>query len=243
MNQTCCNEQCAALNSSWLRDVTKQDRCNAMEHAIALNLRKGQNLFLQGGPAQGFYCVKTGVVIMSLATSNGDRITVDIYAGRGAFGHHCLISPTNLYTATCLTDTQVCCIPKSVILGLRAANPSLDAQLWKKVSHDYTRLNETIASLRSRSVLHRTAEVLIRLQTTFGTDESQAINFYTTKEELANMIGSSVESVFRALHLLRQKKYIAVEKSRIWIKNATRLREIARARNVGVNTTNILPYN
>lgn len=61
-----------------------------------------------------------------------------------------------------------------------------------------------------------------------GTDADGALNFYVTKEELANIIGASVESVFRTLARLKQKKYIDFEKSKIWIKEETKLRAIAR---------------
>ena len=228
MSKTCCSGECTSLKYSLLRDLEKQDRCAVMEYVVSVNLKKGQNLFEQGANAQGFFCIRKGIVKLALDTGNGDSTTIDLYSEKGTLGHHCLISPTNFYTATCLTDAEVCFIPKSIMLKLKPSNASIDMNILSKVASEYSRLNEVISSLRTKSVLQRTAEVLLRLQTIFGHDSEEAINFYVTKEELANIIGSSVESVFRALASLKQKKYINFEKSRIWIKHQVKLQEISR---------------
>lgn len=216
------------MKSSWLRDLDKQDRCAIMEYVVSVNLKKGQNLFEQGANAQGFFCIRKGIVKLALNAENGDSVTIDLYSDKGMLGHHCVISATNFYTATCLTDAEVCFIPKSIMLKLKPTNASIDANIWSKVGSEYNRLNEVISSLRTKSVLQRTAEVLVRLQSVFGNDAEEAINFYVTKEELANIIGSSVESVFRTLARLKQKNYVDFEKSRIWIKNSVKLKEISR---------------
>jgi CRP/FNR family transcriptional regulator, anaerobic regulatory protein len=199
-----------------------------MENAVSMNLKKGQHLFQQGASSQGFFCIRKGVVKLGLDTANGESVTVDLYANCGMLGHHSILSPTNFYSATCLTDTEICFIPKSVIQRIQTNKLSMDTKLWAKVGEEYNRLNDVISNLRSKSTLQRTATALLRLHTMFGTDTDGAINLYVTKEELANIIGSSVESVFRTLGRLREKKYIDFEKSKIWIREELKLRTIAR---------------
>ncbi len=199
-----------------------------MENAVSMNLKKGQHLFQQGASSQGFFCIRSGVVKVGLDTANGESVTVDLYANAGMLGHHSIISPTNFYSATCLTDTEICFIPKSVIQRIKVNKLSIDAKLCAKVGEDYKRLNDVISDLRSKSTLQRTAAALTRIHCMLGTDADGALNFYVTKEELANIIGASVESVFRTLARLKQKKYIDFEKSKIWIKEETKLRAIAR---------------
>jgi len=198
-----------------------------MEYAVTVRLKKGQNVFEQGSNTQGFFCIRSGAVKLALNAGNGDSMTVDLYSDSGMLGHHCMVSPTNFYTATCLTDAEVCFIPKSAVAKIKPP-ASLDSKIRNQIGGDYIRLNEIISSLRTKSTLQRTAEVLVRLQATFGSDNDGAVNLYVTKGELANIIGSSVESVFRTLGRLRQKKYINFEKSKIWIKDESKLRAIAR---------------
>ncbi len=234
MNKTCCSGECNSLKYSWLRDLEKQDRCAMLEYVVSISLKKSQNLFEQGASAQGFFCIRKGIVKLVLDTGNGESITIDLYSDKGMLGHHCLISATNFYTATCLTDAEVCFIPKSIMLKVKPISSSIDANILGKIGSEYVRLNEVISSLRTKSVLQRTAEVLVRLQAMFGNDAEEAIKFYVTKEELANIIGSSVESVFRTLATLKQKKYIDFEKSRIWIRNPVKLQEISRIKTLAV---------
>ena len=83
-----------------------------------------------------------------------------------------------------------------------------------QTGNEYARLNEVILSLRMNSVLQRTAEALLRLQVKFARDPEGVISFYVTKEQLAKIIGSSVESVSRTLAWLKQTNYLDFEKNK-----------------------------
>ena len=228
MEENCCGGECASLKSSFMADVKPEDRCRIKEYAATLSLRKGQTIFENGRKAEGLFCIKRGTVKIELESSTGEAMTIDLLDNQGMLGHHCLISSRNYYTATCLSEAEICFIPKTVVNTLHENNPGLLSRINRSIADDQSRLATAIMSLRTKSVQQRTAEALIRLQNIFGKDAQGMIKCELTKEELAKLIGSSVESVFRSLSTFRKKDYIDFDKRKLWIKNEIRLRSVGK---------------
>ena len=227
MDENCCGGNCPSLKSSFMSDVRPEDRCRIKDYSATLSLRKGQTIFENGRKAEGLFCIKKGTVKIELE-SGGETMTIDLLNNQGMLGHQCLISGRNHYTATCLTAAEICYIPKTVVNTLHDTNPALLPRINKSIADDQERLITAIMSLRTKSVQQRTAEALIRLLNIFGKYAHGLIHCELTKEELARMIGSSIESVFRALSTFRKKEYIDFDKRKLWIKNEVRLRSVGK---------------
>jgi len=226
-NGGCC-KGCASLNDCLLSEVSDGDRCRIKEHSVEISLKKGQNIFEQDRKTQGYFCIRKGKVKLGLKASNDDAITLSILADKGMIGYHTLVSNKNPYTATCLTDTEVCFIPGVVISKQVGTNPQIESRIRKMLGEEYMELTSLVISLRSKTIPQRTAEILIKLQTIFGKDDKNWIAFEFTKEELANLIGSSTESVFRALSSFKEKEYIEFDRRKIKICNESKLRSIGK---------------
>lgn len=231
MSSNCCHGACASLEESVLNELSVQERCALRSHSVTINLKKGQNIFEQGKESEGLFCLQKGKVKVELEAQNGDRVTVSLFSDRGTLGHQNLYTPTNACTATCLTDTVVCFLPKSQVKPYLATYPAMSKRLSAIIAKEMNQLNDVILSLRSKSVVQRLAESLIRLQNIFGKDSNNCIDLDLTKEELSLMVGSSVESIFRILSDFKSKSYVEVKERRIRILSESKLRSLGRIYN------------
>jgi CRP/FNR family transcriptional regulator, polysaccharide utilization system transcription regulator len=224
----CCGGQCASLKHSLLSELEGEQRCAIKNYVLTLSLKKGQAIFEQGKESQGFFCIKSGKVKVSLETYNDDSVTVDVLADKGMIGYTSLISESNFYSATCLTDATVCYIPKVAVKGYLGAFPGVEVHIKSEIGKEYARLVSLVTTLRSKTVQQRTAETLIRLGGIFGEDSNNCIDFEITKEEISKLIGSSIESVFRTLSVFKEKGLIENVDKKIKICNWQKLRVVAK---------------
>lgn len=228
MKGNCCQGECASLKESVLSELTDQERCSLRSNSITLNLKKGQNIFEQGRASEGIFCIQKGKIKVALEAHNGEKVTVNLYYDKGTLGHQSFFENTNAYTATCLTDAVVCFLPKNVLKRNINSYPSISRRVNEMVGKELLQLNDVILSLRSKSVVQRLAEALIKLQNVFGKTSDDFINIELTKEEIAFLVGSSIESIFRTLSDFKTKQYIELNERKIRILNETKLRSLGK---------------
>jgi CRP/FNR family transcriptional regulator, polysaccharide utilization system transcription regulator len=89
------------------------------------------------------------------------------------------------------------------------SNPGVAARLMTLLSTDLRIAEEKIVELAHRPVRERVAEVLLMLRETYGLEEDQAtINVSMTRNQLASIIGTAMESVSRQLSRFKQEGMI-----------------------------------
>jgi CRP/FNR family transcriptional regulator, polysaccharide utilization system transcription regulator len=228
MKGNCCVGQCTSLEGSVLSELTEKERCVIRNYSLTVNFKKGQNIFEQGKGAEGLFCIQQGKIKVALESNDGQRVTVNLYADQGTIGHQSLFSSTNIYTATCLTDSTVCFLPKNVLRSYLPLHPSMASRVNEIISKEFIQLNELVLSMRTKSVVQRLAEGLIKLQNIFGKDKHDNIDIELTKEEIAFLVGSSTESIFRTLSDFKKKRFIEIRERRIKILNETKLRSMGK---------------
>lgn len=220
---------CASLEKSLFASLSDNERQSLNMRSIVLHFKKGQTVFLEGREAQGIFCIKSGVIKLSLDTVIGESITVHLFSNKGIFGQYSIISSISLYTAVCLTDCELCFFSRKDIQNYLKLHPCLLDQLAKVTVQEIKTLNNVIVSLRSKSIVQRVAETLINLQSLFGKDPKGYIHAEFTKQELSNIVGASIESVFRALTSLKEKGYVTQHNRRFKIVDELRLKKLAKA--------------
>jgi|GEM_PF-3837839 len=220
--------QCPSLKESFICDLSEKVRDEIRSKGVIIHYKKGQDIIRQGMQTEGVFCIRKGYVKLLLENMYGEPLTIKLYANAGMVGIHALTSDSNVYTATCLSDCDVCFFPKDVI-GEAAAKYSNLAKRLNQISLDnFVQLSNVAVSLVSKSVPQRVAEALISIQQIFGKDHQGNIQQPITKEEIARMVGTSIESVFRTLSDFRKKKYIYFENRQIKILDEPRLRSLGR---------------
>jgi len=188
---------------------------------------KGTVLVVEGLRSHGVYVLCAGHAKLSITSAEGKRFIVRI-AGPGALLglQATLVAKPYEVTVETLTRCQVDFIYRKDLLLLLRGHKSCDLGLVIAVGRDFTEFIErTRGQLFSVSIQQRLAHLLVRLGDELGEPTSAGIRLDSllTHEEIAQMIGSSRETVTRSLSTLKRKGIIFADNRGLVIKNRAAL--------------------
>lgn len=183
--------------------------------------KKGQNLFLEGNPPYGLYCVHNGKAKVTKTTVDGKEVIVRIVSAGGILGHRSLFSDTP-YTAsaTMIEEGIVCFVSKECIFELIKVNPQLSFEIIEALSKQMGAAEERLASMSQKSLRERFAETLLLLKESFGVDEGGRIkiDIHLTREEMASMVGAAPENLIRLISEYKKNSWIEQEGKTLFLK-------------------------
>ena len=194
--------------------------------ARAATVRKfaaNELIFTEGEYGDTWYVLLGGHVKISQMSEDGREKTLAIYTRGDFFGQVGL--STGLHygaTARAIQETNALVFSKSNFLKVILGNPSVVLKVLERVSahfHDY------LISTKDRvfdRVPARLARVLVHYATKAGDQANAPVQF--THQELADIIGSTRETVTRTLKEFEGDGIIAVKRKNIHIKNLKKLR-------------------
>lgn len=194
--------------------------------------KKGQVIFYQGNEPHGLYCIHTGKVKL-YRQGMTDRNTIVRISGPGDLvGYRALLTGDE-YTASAevIEDTELCFIEKRVIDRLMAENPNLTFMLLRKLGRDLRASEDRFQRQTESQLRERIAELLILLKDQYGTTQEgskQVINIKLSRREIADMLGTTIESVIRQISTLKKEGILEDINHSICIHNEQKLEHIAR---------------
>jgi len=216
-------------------DTTPALKCISPLHAIpgfsSLSHRKlypkGSVLVVEGLRAHGVYVLCAGHAKLSITSAEGKAFIVRIARPGDLLGLQAtLVAKPYETTVQTLGPCQVDFISRKDLLVLLRRHKPYDLSLVITVGRDFTEFIEhTRAQLLSVSVNQRLALLLARLGDEFGEPTRAGIRLSSllTHEDIAQMIGSSRETVTRSLSMLKRKRIILANKRELVIRNRAAL--------------------
>lgn len=201
-------EGCFAFRRSFMCSLNERHRRELKENSIHLSFRKGQNIIIRQADSQGLFCIRSGTAKFYL-NAKQSNITVGLRTSGEMFGHHELLGKETIFSVGCLTDVEVCFFPKKNVLSRFARTASFSNRIVAGLNSDMAETGNYLLSLSSKSIKQRTAQAILYLKEKTGVSKDGTIGIKLNKQELADMVGASRESVFRELSFLKKKKWIA----------------------------------
>jgi CRP/FNR family cyclic AMP-dependent transcriptional regulator len=128
-------------------------------------------------------------------------------------------------TATAVTDVCRARMDRRLVLEWLAAHPEIGARLLRILARWLRRIDDDLADIIFTDVAARLAKHLLRLAQRFGVQEDGAmrVEHGLTQEELAQLVGSTRESVNKALGDFSDRGWIHVDGKSVLIKESERL--------------------
>jgi CRP-like cAMP-binding protein len=223
-SQSC--QVCRSFQSGIFSDLTEKDlmlleQCKTTNHYI-----KKQIIFYEGNPVVGLYCIQSGRVKLYKTSGDGKQQILKIAQGGDVLGHSALFTETpHIATAEVIEESDICFLDKAKFISLLQANPSVSLKLLGQLSYELNRAEEQVLDLAYKSVRVRFVEFLLTLKQSFGVYEQGVykLKISLSREELAQAIGTTVETVVRLLSEFRAEGLIEVEKKSIAIREPEKL--------------------
>ncbi len=178
-------------------------------------------LFLEGGPCQGLYVVKTGRVRIFKSSPEGRELVL-LTAGVGTTFNEVPVfdGGSNPASASALEATSVYIIPEETMLSLLDGCPAAQT-IIKLFAGRLRHLTGVVEDLSFRSVVSRIARLLLDLAVV---QEGSKPMPRLTQEEMATMVGSVRDVVGRALRALEKSGAIKLEGQRLLVLDPEKLK-------------------
>ncbi|AJQ29775.1 MULTISPECIES: Crp/Fnr family transcriptional regulator [Pelosinus] len=199
-------------------------------HTIERRFRKGMIIFLEGDTGEGFHYVKSGKVKV-LRTSDDGREHIIKILGAGEIFAEVLMFNNRPYPATAVAVEPSCIgmIRNIDLEQLVLTNNELALQLIKALSQRLIYAQQKIKNLALNDVMSRTVEVLLRLSQEQGDIKDNGVielALDLSRQDLANLVGTTRETVTRTLSSLKKDKFIDFDGQKIRILDVEYLRRL-----------------
>ena len=193
---------------------------------------RGSVLFAQGEPARGVYILRTGRATVSIASSEGRVVILRMAQAGDVLGLNCVLrNATYETTVKTLESCRVDFIPRRELIELVENNNGGTVAVMKLLSRELAELTDRASSLLlPQTARARLAQVLLQCSKEQAGNNSRArvIDKVLTHEQIAQMIGSSRETVTRLLASLNRRQIIRTTSDSIVISDLAALEEAAR---------------
>jgi CRP/FNR family cyclic AMP-dependent transcriptional regulator len=190
----------------------------------------GAVLFVEGQLPRGIFVLCKGRVKLSVGASNGKTLILKIAEGGEILGSSASISgkPYEV-TAETLDPCQVSFVKRDDFLAFLKQNIDACFNLAEQLSDKYHSACEEVRALGlSHSASEKLAKVLLEWSHKNGDARPESrIKIGLTHEELAQMIGTSRETVTRLFADFKRRQIVHSEGATLVISNHAALRELA----------------
>lgn len=176
------------------------------------------------------YIVKRGRVRLFRLTPDGKQLTLDILdKGRIAGRMSWLGQELNEVYAEAIEDAVVCSFSPDELRHLIDRFPGIGFNMIRYLSDRLAASEREREVMAFRSVEQRLAARLLELAERFGQPDVDgvAIDARLTQQELADMIGTSRETLATTVSSLRESGVLEMLNQRVVIRDMERLRELA----------------
>jgi CRP-like cAMP-binding protein len=190
---------------------------------------KHQFIVREGDPGDTFYVIASGSVAVCRVAPDGRETILSILKEGDFFGEMSMLD-SSLRSASIktLTDVEVGAIRQGDFLGLIDTSPQIGRLLVIELSERLRAANALIAATTSQDIRARLASLLLNLSDQFGepVPNGTRITLRLTNQEMANMIGTTRETVNRTLNRFWDDRLVDMRTAHVVITDAEKLRQL-----------------
>ncbi len=213
-----------------LLDDLSPDELASLANVVVLEeVRRRRVIFLPGDPGTSLFFVNGGRVKVSRVTRDGKELTL-AYRGPGEiFGELCLVDGgPRAEMAEAMENALVTELPREEFEKLLAEHPRVGLALVRTLCERRRELENTMEKLVFQDVNAKLAELLLQLGDDYGVDDARGtlVAVKITHQEMANLIGSTRETVSLTLSQFKRKKLIATDGRKIILTDREGLRAL-----------------
>lgn len=213
------------------RGLSAEDQQRVAELATLRDLGKGDVLFDEGDPAETLMLILEGRVKIVRHGAAGDAILeiftpgepVAALAVYGGFPY-----PSS---GVAMERVSLLCLPRRDYFDLLEKHPSFARAIILELTRLNLSLTRKLAEMRGQRVETRIAQLFLTLASRMGREGAEGIEvpLALTRQEIAEMVGTTVESSIRVMSRWGREGLLVTGEGRFVIPSRERLAEAAGA--------------
>jgi CRP-like cAMP-binding protein len=210
-----------STSDSILKDLPPALFKNIEKLMIDKTYKKGQNIFLEGSFPAGVFYLKEGMVKKYKTDHNGKEHILYLCSKGELLGYSPLLSnETYPDSASTIEPSKLGFIPKDSFLQILSQSNKLMMGILSCLSHEFSVLVNSVTVFAHMSVRERLALILLILSEKFKKNEITGYpEIKLSREDLANMVGTAVETLVRLIRDLKKEGVIETNGKTIILKN------------------------
>ena len=175
---------------------------------ITVQAVPGQTIVLEGDPCTHCFRVLTGAVRLYKATVDGRRQLIDFLVAGDSFG---LFGGHYTYSVEAITHTTLAKTSRATLAAAVREQPALAERLIELAAAELARAHEHMLLLGRKNAQEKVASLLVELARRIGKDERMpAFRLPISRQEMADQLGLSIETVSRTMTRFREEGLIAL---------------------------------
>jgi CRP-like cAMP-binding protein len=192
---------------------------------------RGQQILSPDDPPDRIHIIKQGRVRLYRTTPDGKQLTLDIHEKGTILGDMAMLGQDRVPEAyaEAIDDGVICTISPDELRSLIERYPIIGINIIRHLSGRLQAAERELEAMAYQRVDQRLARRLIDLAARFGveTERGTLIRARLTQQELAELVGTTRETLAHTLSDLRRRGILDTERHQVVIRDAERLAEIA----------------
>ena len=182
--------------------------------------RNGE-IYGEGEQADYVYKIASGAVRTYKVLADGRRQIGAFYLPGDVFGLE--VGEEHLHSAEAVIESTVMVVKRSALIGLAARNSDVARELWAFTGRELARVQEHVLLL-VKTAQERVVDFLLEMA---NRQPGDAIELPMSRQDIADYLGLTIETVSRTLTGLENEAAIALPNARrILLRNRSALREM-----------------
>lgn len=188
---------------------------------------KSETLFHQGDPGEEFLVLTSGSVKVELMNTDGKELTLTILTPYQFLGELALLDDVpRSATVVALEPSEFLAINKKDFARVLESYPSMAVPMLRQLTKRVRILTDDIASMAFMDSYGRVTRKILSLAEEMGEDQADGsifVNQSLTHQQLANLVGTTRETVTKILNQMKDANLISIRRHRITIHDTEEL--------------------
>jgi len=203
-------------------DLSPSDLNKIAERMVLRVFTKGQMILLEDDLGQTFFVIAGGSVKITRLSDDGREVILAMLGESDFFGEMSLLDGAGRSAnVVALGASEVLTLARNDFLEILQDYPKISISLLEELTQRIRKSDQQIESLSLSDVEQRIGITLIRLAEELGTIKRGSVKIKNLpyQQDIANMAGTSRETVSRTFKLLEEKGLVTREGRKLTIYN------------------------
>jgi len=203
------------------RRVSEGDLEELATHLIERRFPKNATVVEEGLPGDYMYVIREGRVKVTKASEDGREKIMNFLEKGAFFGDMALLgNETRSASVKTLEESVLLALSRRDFIDLLRQSPDLSLAVIEELANRLRETNEQARSLSFQGVEERTRSLLERIARPDPRAQGVRMTPVLTHQQIADMVGTSRETVTRAIKQLKQSGWLTQEGKRYVVPDA-----------------------
>jgi CRP/FNR family cyclic AMP-dependent transcriptional regulator len=186
-------------------------------------------VLLEEDAGSALFIIVEGKVKVSRTSTDGREVILSILADSDFFGEMAILDgQARSATVTAIEDTELFIIQRAQFLDLLQTHPEIAIALLQELTRRLRQADIKIKALSLKDAEGKVATVILQLADDLGKIKSGIVEIekMPLQQDLANMAGTSRETISRTLHAFAKKELIEMDGTKLKILDYIKFKEL-----------------